>query len=83
MDEYGGGGLIEGGGELGARVGELGEEELLDPLAPSKWTKLMTESLIVEVKSLSTILPHVQAHPLLNTTSCAIHTCCIIGSRMR
>jgi len=34
----GGGGLAEGNGEPGAEVDKLGEDELLAPLAPPKWT---------------------------------------------
>ena len=33
-----GGGLVEADGEPGTEVDELSEDELLGPLAPSKWT---------------------------------------------
>jgi hypothetical protein len=48
------GGIAGASGELGIGVGEFSEEYLLASPTPSKWTK----SLIVQVKSLSTILHH-------------------------
>jgi hypothetical protein len=70
------------GGDLGARVDLLGQE-LPSPLGPSKWTYSMVKSLYVGVVPSSTVLSHAHPRPSSNTTSRAVRTRCVPGSRMQ
>jgi hypothetical protein len=70
------------GGDLGAGVDLLGEE-LPTPPAPSKWTYSMVKSLYVGVVPSSTALSHAYPRPSSKTTSRAVRTRCVPGSRMR
>ena len=71
------------GGGSGTGVGTLGEEELPTPPAPSKWTYSTVKSSYVGAEPSSTVLSHAHPHPLSNTTSRAVRTRCVSGSRMR
>jgi len=75
------GGEVGGGSETG--VDMLGEEELPTPPAPVKWTYSMVKSSYVGVEPSSTALSHAHPRPSLNTTSRAVRTRCVPGSRMR
>ena len=78
-------------GVAGARVGRgsgtgvdaLVEEELPTPPAPSKWTYSTVKSSYVEAESSSTALSHAHPCPSSNTTSRAVRTRYVFGSRMR
>ena len=75
------GGEVSGGSKTG--VGTLGEEVLPTPPAPVKWTYSMVKSSYVGVEPSSTALSHAHPRPSLNTTSRAVRTRCVPGSRMR
>ena len=67
----------------GTGVGALGEEELPTPPAPSKWTYSTVKSSYVGTEPSSTALSYAHPRPSSNTTSRAMRTHCISGSRMR
>jgi hypothetical protein len=71
------------GGGSGTGVGTLGEEKLPTPPAPSKWTYSIVKSSYVGVEPSSAALSHAHPRPSLNTTSRAVRTRCVSGSRMR
>ena len=71
------------GGGSGTGVGTLGEEEMPTPLASSKWTYSTVKSSYVGAEASSTTLSHTHPRPSSNTTSRAVRTCCVSGSRMR
>ena len=72
------------GGGSGTGVGTLGEEELPTPPAPLKWTYSKVKSSYIGAEpSSSTALSHAHPHPSSNTTSRAVRTRCVSGSRMR
>src|SRR6185503_6280102 len=71
------------GGGSGTGVGTLGEEELPTSPAPSKWTYSTVKSSYVGVEPSSTALSHAHPRPSSNTTSRAVRTRCVSGSRMR
>ena len=66
-------------GGTGTGVDALAEEELPTPLAPSKWTYSTVKSSYVGAEPSSTAHPR----PSSNTTSRAVRTRCVFGSRMR
>jgi hypothetical protein len=78
-------------GECGAEVGRgsgtgvdmLDGRELPTPPAPSKWTYSTMKLSYVGVEPLSTTLSHAHPRPSSNTTSRAVRTCYVPGSRMR
>jgi hypothetical protein len=78
-------------GECGAEVGRgsgtevdmLGGRELPTPPAPSKWTYLTVKLSYVGVEPSSTTLSHAHPRPSSNTTSRAVRTRYVSGSRMR
>jgi hypothetical protein len=70
------------GGDLGARVGLLGEGSTTPP-TPSNWTYSMVKSSYVGVVPSSTALSQAHLRPLSNTTSRAVRTHSVTGSRMR
>jgi hypothetical protein len=69
--------------DSGTEVGMLGEEELSTPPAFSKWAYSTMKSLYVGVEPSSIALSYADPRPLLNTTSRAVCTCCVFGSRIR
>ena len=73
----------EVGGGSGTGVDGLTEEELPTPLAPSKWTYSTVKSSYVGAEPSSTALSHAHPRPSLNTTSHAVRTRCVFGSRMQ
>jgi hypothetical protein len=70
------------GGDLGARVGLLGEGSPTPP-ALSKWTYLMVKSSYIGVVPSSTALSQAHPRPSSNTTSCVVRTRNVPGSWMR
>jgi hypothetical protein len=68
-------------GDSGNEVDMLGEAEL--PTPSSKWMYSTVKSSYAGVEPSSTALFHAHHHPSLNTTSCALRTRCVFGSRMR
>ena len=70
------------GGGSGTGVDALAEEEPPTPPAPSKWT-YSTEKSYVGAEPSSTTLSHAHPRPSSNTTSRAVGTRCVFGSRMR
>jgi hypothetical protein len=78
-------------GEHGTEVGRgseievdmLGGKELPTPPAPSKWTYATVKLSYGGVEPSSTALSHAHPRPSSNTTSCAVRTRYVPGSRMR
>ena len=71
------------GGGSGTGVDALAEEEPPTPPAPSKWTYSTVKSSYVGAEPSSTALSHAHPRPSSNTTSRAVRTRCVFGSRMR
>jgi hypothetical protein len=68
------------GGDLGAGVGLVGEGSPT-PSAPSKWAYSMVKSSYVGVVPSSTALSQAHPRPSSNTTSRAVRTHSVPGSR--
>jgi hypothetical protein len=73
----------EVGGGSGTGVDMLGGRELPTPPTPLKWTYSTVKLSYVGVEPSSTALPHPYPRPSSNTTSHAVRTRCVTGSRMR
>ena len=71
---------VGGGSETGV---DALAEELPTPPAPSKWTYSIVKSSYVGAEPSSTALSHAHPRPSSNTTSRAMRTRCVFGSRMR
>jgi hypothetical protein len=73
----------EDGEGSGTGVGTLVEEGLPTPPSPSKWKYSTVKSSYAGVEPSSTALSHAHPQPSLNTTSRAVRTRYVFGSRMR